>query len=137
MHIVHVVLKVLQFNDIPDDCITALKSGYNSISHPPDIFGDKITNPGILIESSSHVQLCICYSLVRIASFLYRNLSSILPPRNNDTSIVSPIISSTIECQDCSVVTDDLSNNVTIQLQIEVTIIVSANRFQLHHLVQE
>ena len=50
MHIVHLVLTVVQFNEIPDGYITTLKSGNNSISHPPDIFGDKITNPGILIE---------------------------------------------------------------------------------------
>ncbi len=59
---------------------------------------------------------------VRIGSFFYRNLSSLLPPRDNATSIISPVISSTTNCQTCPVT--DLQENVTIQLHIEVYVTV-------------
>ena len=58
MHIVHVVLTVLQFNEIPDDYVTAIQLGYNSISHPLEIFGDEITDPGnrmIIISNRIHI----------------------------------------------------------------------------------
>ena len=38
---------------------------------------------------------------VRIASFIYQNMSSILVPRNTSLQLVSPVISATTDCEEC------------------------------------
>ena len=64
---------------------------------------------------------CLCVYIlfaVKVVSFLYRNLSQLLPPGNNSTSIVSPIVSSTTDCQSCR--NSNLKENVVVSLKIEV-----------------
>lgn len=53
-----------------------------------------------------------------MASFFFPNLSHVLPPLDTNNSIVSPVISSAIDCTSCPVT--DLTENVTVQLTIYV-----------------
>ena len=64
----------------------------------------------------------LIHPAVRIASFLNKNISSLLTPSDNMSTIVSPVISSTTNCQSCPVT--DLANNVTVQLHLQVGIII-------------
>ena len=59
--------------------------------------------------------------IVRIGSIIFRNLSSLLPPRDSKSSIVTPVISSTTNCASELCPTEDLQQNVTIQLQVPVS----------------
>ncbi len=65
----YAVLKVLQFNEIPDDYVTAIELDYHSISHPLDVFGDEIADPGnrvIIIATYMYVQ-CTCTCTVHVS----------------------------------------------------------------------
>ena len=53
---------------------------------------------------------------VRIASFIYQNMSSILVPRNTSLQLVSPVISATTDCEECK--TTDLIKPVGISFNV-------------------
>ena len=53
---------------------------------------------------------------VRIASFIYQNMSSILVPRNTSLQLVSPVISAITDCEECK--TTDLIEPVNITFNV-------------------
>ena len=75
--------------------VDGISSEANSISLPNEIFN---TFP------------------VRIASFIYKNMSSVLVPRNSSLQLVSPVVSATTDCEECT--TTDLTEPVTITFDI-------------------
>ena len=82
-------------NDSDFDAVKGISSEANSISLPNEIFN---TLP------------------VRIASFIYKNMSSVLVPRNSSLQLVSPVVSATTDCEECT--TTDLTEPVTITFDI-------------------
>ena len=75
--------------------VVGISSDGNSISLPNEIFN---TLP------------------VRIASFIYQNMSSILVPRNTSLQLVSPVISATTNCEECNMT--DLIEPVNITFSL-------------------
>ena len=75
--------------------VVGISSDGNSISLPNEIFN---TLP------------------VRIASFIYQDMSSILVPRNTSLQLVSPVISATTNCEECK--TTDLIEPVNITFNL-------------------
>ena len=53
---------------------------------------------------------------VRIASFIYQDMSSILVPRNTSLQLASPVISATTDCEECK--TTDLIEPVVIAFNV-------------------
>ena len=53
---------------------------------------------------------------VRIASFIYQNMSSILIPRNTSLQLVSPVVSATTDCEECNMT--DLIEPVVIAFNL-------------------
>ena len=53
---------------------------------------------------------------VRIASFIYQDMSSILVPRNTSLQLVSPVVSATTDCEECK--TTDLIEPVVIAFNV-------------------
>ena len=53
---------------------------------------------------------------VKIASFIYQNMSSILVPRNTSLQLVSPVISATTDCEECKKF--DLMEHVGISFNV-------------------
>ena len=58
------------------------------------------------------------WAAIRIGSLFYQNLTNLLLPSDNQSAIVSPVISSTTNCRSC--LSSKFNDNVTIQLHIEV-----------------
>ena len=77
------------------DSVVGISFNGNSISLPNEIFN---TLP------------------VRIASFIYQNMSSILVPRNTSLQLVSPVVSATTDCEECK--TTDLTEPVVIAFNV-------------------
>ena len=75
--------------------VVGISSDGNSISLPNEIFN---TLP------------------VRIASFIYQDMSSILVPRNTSLQLVSPVISATTNCEECNMT--DLIEPVNITFNL-------------------
>ena len=83
-------------NDSDSDVIKGISSKASSISLPNEIFN---AFP------------------VRIASFIYKNMSSVLVPCNSSLlQLVSPVVSATTDCEECT--TTDLTEPVTITFNI-------------------
>ena len=53
---------------------------------------------------------------IRIASFIYQDMSSILVPRNSSLQLVSPVISATTNCEECNMT--DLIEPVNITFNL-------------------
>ena len=75
--------------------VVGISSDGNSISLPNEIFN---TLP------------------VRIASFIYQEMSSILVPHNTSLQLVSPVISATTNCEECNMTDLIEPVNITINL---------------------
>ena len=75
--------------------VTGISYDGNSISLPNEIFN---TLP------------------IRIASFIYQDMSSIFVPRNTSLQLVSPIVSATTYCEECK--TTDLIEPVNITFNV-------------------
>ena len=75
--------------------VVGISSDGNSISLPNEIFN---TLP------------------VRIASFIYQDMSSILVPRNTSLQLVSPVVSATTDCEECNMT--DLIEPVNITFNL-------------------
>ena len=54
---------------------------------------------------------------VRIASFIYQDMSSILVPRNTSLQLVSPVVSATTDCEECKT-TDQIIEPVNITFNV-------------------
>ena len=78
------------------DSVVGISFNGNSISLPNEIFN---TLP------------------VRIASFIYQNMSSILVPRNTSLQLVSPVVSATTDCEECNM-TDLKDHHVNITFNV-------------------
>ena len=85
--------QLLTTND--QELVERVSSDGNSISLPNEIFN---TLP------------------VRIASFIYQDMSSILVPHNTSLQLVSPVISATTDCDECK--TTDLIEPVVIAFNV-------------------
>ena len=53
---------------------------------------------------------------VRIASFIYQDMSSILVPHNTSLQLASPVISATTDCEECNMT--DLIEPVVIAFNV-------------------
>ena len=53
---------------------------------------------------------------IRIASFIYQDMSSILVPRNTSLQLVSPVVSATTDCEECNMT--DLIEPVVIAFNV-------------------
>ena len=83
-------------NDSDFDAVKGISSEANSISLPNEIFN---------------------IFPVRIASFIYKNMSSVLVPRNSSLlQLVSPVLSATTDCEECT--TTNLTEPVAITFNI-------------------
>ena len=82
-------------NSTDVNSVVGISSDGNSISLPNEIFN---TLP------------------VRIASFIYQDMSSILVPRNSSLQLVSPVISATTNCEECNMT--DLIEPVNITFSL-------------------
>ncbi len=121
MFCMSIVLKAKEFSELTDENITGISNGSNfRIVLPPEILGMQITQPGLFY--ALHLVTLFTSSvtpIVRIGSIIFRNLSSLLPPRDSNSRIVTPVISSTTNCKLCA--TKNLQQNVTVQLQVPVS----------------
>ena len=117
-------MAVLEYDQEQTDRIIGIISDDRTtcITLPSEVLGTNTTQEGMIIlyyvcKIFYNYYFLSTYS-VHIASFIHQNISDLLPPRVSENMIVSPIVSSITDCQNCD--NSILMNNVTLMLQVKV-----------------
>ena len=100
------MVKIL--HQLSEDCFVDLKVQDVVSSNDTVIVGINFNDNSITLLTEISLT-----NILRIASFVYHNLSHLLPPHTNQT-LISPVISST--CNNCT--TTNLTQPVTITFNI-------------------
>ena len=103
------MVKILYHDQLSEDCFVDLKVQDVVSSNDTVIVGINVNDNSITLPTEISL-----INTLRIASFVYHNLSHLLPPNITNQTLISPVISST--CNNCT--TTNLTQPVTITFNI-------------------